>query len=84
MKQYRAQMARAPKNRYSRKSLYLLMLFAHRPCADEKPVFVLDKDRELEIWTDWANHPSSGRSRRRFKIAVTVCGFALPCVDFIT
>ena len=84
MKQYRAQAALASENLYSQKSLYLLALFAHRPCADEKPAFALDKEQKLEIWTDWANHPSSGRPSRRFRIALTVCGFALPCVAFIT
>jgi hypothetical protein len=52
MKQYRAQAARASKNRHSQKSLYLLMLFAHRPCTDENQSFALDKERKLEIWTD--------------------------------
>ena len=84
MKQYRAQAARASKNRHSKKNLYSLVLFAHRPCADENCRFVLDKERKLEIWTDWANHPSSGSPRRRFRIALTACGFALPCVAFIT
>lgn len=84
MKQYRAQAARVLKKPYSRKSLCLSIRLALRPHTDGKPSLMLDKERNLEIWTDWANHPSSGSPRRRFKIALTACGFALPCVAFIT
>src|SRR5688572_30988200 len=84
MKQYLGQAALALAPPHNQKNLNLPALFAHRPCRDEKPAFGLDNGRKLKICADWPNHPESERPRRRFKIALTDCGLALPWVAFIT
>ena len=84
MKQYRRVSAGGGYNCRFHKMQYFSCFFAFIRMRTKKRRFSLTKPGTCHFGQIGANHPSSGRSKRRFKIAFTVCGLAFPPVAFIT